>query len=134
MIGTSPTMGTQHFDIQFISQSPITLYGFCEADQASFPMIRSSTTIFCIFLGGNCISWCSKNQPIVSRSSLEAQYRSMAFITAKLAWLSCLLQDIGITLSHLDQLFRDNISALHMFVNPMFHARSKYIELNYHFM
>ncbi|TXG46633.1 hypothetical protein EZV62_008299 [Acer yangbiense] len=52
----------------------------------------------CIYLGANCISWASKKQPTVSRSSSEAKYRSMASTTAELTWITFLLRDIGINI------------------------------------
>lgn len=58
----------------------------------------------------------------------------MASTTAELTWLTFLLRDIGISLSQPPQLFCDNMSALYMSVNPMFHAWSKHIELDYHFV
>ncbi|XP_042511002.1 uncharacterized mitochondrial protein AtMg00810-like [Macadamia integrifolia] len=101
---------------------------------AGCPVIRHSTTGFCTFLGANCISWSAKKQPIVARSSTEAEYCAMATTTAKLTWLSSLLRDIGIPQLQPVMLFGDNLSALHMTVNPVFHARTKHVELDYHFV
>nr|CAN80686.1 hypothetical protein VITISV_033813 [Vitis vinifera] len=70
----------------------------------------------------------------VSRSSAEAEYRSFASSAAGITWLTFLLHDIGIQLCEPPQLLCDNLSALHMTVNPVFHARSKHIELDYHFV
>lgn len=58
----------------------------------------------------------------------------MASTTAEITWLTFLLRDIGISLSHPPQLFCDNLSALYMTVNPLFHARTKHIEIDYHFV
>ena len=126
--------GTQNFGICYLSQSPTSLYAFSDSDWAGCPTTRRSTTGFYVFLGANCISWSSKKQPTVARSSSEAEYHSMVATTAEITWLTFLLRDIGIALSKPPQLFCDNISALHMSVNPMFHARSKHIELDYHFV
>ncbi|GKV21611.1 hypothetical protein SLEP1_g31573 [Rubroshorea leprosula] len=93
-----------------------------------------STTRFCIFLGANCISWSSKKQSTIARSTTEAEYRALASTTAELVWITYLLRDIGISLLNPPQVFSNNISALHMFINPMFHARTKHIELDYHFV
>uniref|UniRef100_A0A2N9I2K2 GAG-pre-integrase domain-containing protein n=1 Tax=Fagus sylvatica TaxID=28930 RepID=A0A2N9I2K2_FAGSY len=76
----------------------------------------------------------SKKQATVSRSSAEAEYRSMSTTTAELTWLLYLLRDIGIHLPNPPVLFCDNTSALHMTVNPVFHARTKHIELDVHFV
>lgn len=58
----------------------------------------------------------------------------MASTAAKITWLTFLLRDIGVPLSKPHELFCDNINALYMSVNPMFHARSKHIELDYHYV
>ncbi|RVW43055.1 Retrovirus-related Pol polyprotein from transposon RE2 [Vitis vinifera] len=107
---------------------------FCDADWAGCINTRRSTSGYCIFLGANCISWSSKRQPIVFRSSAEAEYRSLASNAAEITWLTFLLYDIGIQLREPPQLLCDNLSALHMTVNFVFHARSKHIELDYHFV
>ena len=85
-------------------------------------------------MGANCISWSSKRQPTVSRSSAEAEYRALASTAAELTWITYLYREIGIPLAQPPQLLSDNLSALHMTINPVFHARSKHIELDYHFI
>ncbi|PNY13707.1 putative copia-type protein, partial [Trifolium pratense] len=126
--------GTQNWGLRYLNNTPHSLYGFSDADWAGCPVTRRSTTGYCVFLGANCISWSSKKQPTVARSSTEAEYRSMAHTTAELTWITYLLQDIDVSLPRAPQLFCDNISALHMSVNPVFHARTKHIELDYHFV
>ena len=126
--------GTLHFGLHFSQQSSHNLYGFCDADWAGCPITRRSTSGYCIYLGSNCISWSSKKEPIVARSSSEAEYRAMAVATAEITWIIFLLRDIGVRLHHPPQLFSDNLSALYMTVNPVFHPRSKHIAIDYHFV
>ena len=126
--------GTLDYGIQILSCSSFNLYGFSDADWVGCPDTRRSTTGYCIYLGANCISWASNKQAVVSRSSAEAEYRAMASATTKLTWISYLLRDLGIFPSTPPVLFCDNTSALHMTVNPMFHARTKHIELDFHFV
>uniref|UniRef100_A0A2N9HKR1 Reverse transcriptase Ty1/copia-type domain-containing protein n=1 Tax=Fagus sylvatica TaxID=28930 RepID=A0A2N9HKR1_FAGSY len=126
--------GTLDYGLRLLSRSSLSLYGFSDADWAGCPDTRHSTTGYCIYLGANCISWASKKQATVSRSSAEAEYRSMSTTTAELTWLLYLLRDIGIHLPNPPVLFCDNTSALHMTVNPVFHARTKHIELDVHFV
>ncbi|RVX14187.1 Retrovirus-related Pol polyprotein from transposon RE1 [Vitis vinifera] len=116
--------GTMEHGIRFFKQSSLHLTGFCDADWAGCTNTRRSTSGYCIFLGANCISWSSKRQPTVSRSSAEAEYRSLASSAAKITWLTFLLRDIGNQLREPPQFLCDNLSALHMTVNPVFHARS----------
>lgn len=88
----------------------------------------------CTFLGANCISWSAKKQPIVARSSAEAEYRSMASTATELTWLTFLLRDLHVPLLRPPVLHCDNLSALHLFVNPVLHAMTKHIELDIHYV
>ncbi|KAL6329927.1 hypothetical protein AAG906_039842 [Vitis piasezkii] len=126
--------GTMEHGIRFFKQSSLRLTGFCDADWAGCTNIRRSTSGYCIFLGANCISWSSKRQPTISRSSAEAEYRSFVSSAVEITWLTFLLRDIGIRLCEPPQLLCGNLSALHMIVNPVFHAHSKHIELDYHYV
>ena len=112
----------------------MVLYAFSDADWAGCPITRRSTTGYCTYLGGNCISWSSKKQPTVARSSTEAEYRALASTTAELTWIVYILRDLGLYISQPPTLFCDNVSALHMTINPVFHARTKHIEIDYHFV
>lgn len=94
---------------------------------------RRSITRFCTFLGANCISWSAKKQPTVARSSMEAKYRVLASVAFEVTWISYLLYDIGHTVKP-STLFCDNVSALHLTINPVFHARTKHLEIDYHFI
>ena len=116
------------------SVSAFNLYAFADANWAPCPLTRRSTTGYCTFLGSNCISWCAKKQPTVARSSAEAKYRAMASITTELTWHSYLLGDISIPLPKPPQLFRDNLSALHLTMKLVFHSHTKHIRLDYHFV
>lgn len=70
----------------------------------------------------------------MAQSNAKVEYRSMASTTIELTWLSFLLCDLYIPLYHAPLLHCDNLSALHMTVNPVFHGRSKHIELDYHYV
>ena len=70
----------------------------------------------------------------MARSSAEAEYRSMASTAAEITWLSFLLRDLGIPQPQVPILHCDNLSALYMSVNPILHARTKHIELDYHYI
>ena len=110
------------------------LFDFSDADWAGYPTTRRSTRGFCTFLGRNIISWCAKKQPKISRLSIEVGYHVMANTTMELTWLTFLLHDLQVSQSCPPILFCDNLSALHITINPVFHALSKHIELDYHFV
>jgi len=70
----------------------------------------------------------------VSHSSTEVKYRAMDNTTVELTWLTFILKDLYILMTSPPTLYCDNLSALHITINPVFHARSKHIELDYHFV
>jgi len=86
----------------------------------------------CFFLGKSLISWRTKKQLIVSRSSFEAEYHALASATCELQWILYLLKDLNIQCSKLPVLFCDNQSALHIAANLVFHERTKHLEIDCH--
>ena len=116
----------------YSASSETTLTAFCDADWGACLDSRRSTTGYCIFLGDSLISWRAKKQQTVSRSSSEAEYRSMADTTCELIWLDYLLRDLHCSLTGPAKLFCDNQSALHIASNPVYHERNKHIELDCH--
>ena len=87
---------------------------------------------FCIFLGNSLVSWKSKKQNIVSRSS-AAKYRATTNMTCELVWLLSLSRDFGIEHKQPTILYYDNEVALHISTNPVFHEWPKHIEIDCHF-
>ncbi|KAL0444640.1 UNVERIFIED_CONTAM: Retrovirus-related Pol polyprotein from transposon RE2 [Sesamum latifolium] len=114
------------------SDSSFKLRAYCDADWVSCTDSRRSLTGFCVFFGNALISWKTKKQSTVSRSTAKAEYMSMAATVCELHWLSYLLLDLGVSLRLPIKLFCDNQAAMHIMANPMFLVRTKHIELDCH--
>ena len=100
--------GTLFQGLHLSSTSSPSLQGYSNSDWAGDNTDRRSTTGFCVFLGDSLISWKSKKQTVVARSSAEAEYRALTHATSKIIWLRWLLRDMGINLPNPTPLFFDN--------------------------
>jgi hypothetical protein len=113
--------------------SPI-LHAYSDADYAGCLDTRRSTTGWCMFLGPALISWKSKKQDRVSKSSTESEYRAMSQACSEIFWLQGLLAELGFRQDTPTPLHGDNTSAIHLSANPIFHERTKHIEVDCHFI
>ena len=87
-----------------------------------------------VYLGQNPISWQSKKQSSVSRSSTEAEYRALANTTADIAWIRLILKDLHVFVPSSPVLYCDNQSAIALSLNPVQHPRIKHLETDFHFV
>lgn len=116
----------------FPRSSSLHLQGFSDADWAGCIETRRSISGQCFFLGNSLISWRTKKQMTVSRSSSEAEYRALASAACEMQWLLYLLRDLHVKSSKPPVLFCDNQSALHIAANPVFHERTKHLDIDCH--
>ncbi|KAH9734278.1 hypothetical protein KPL71_017313 [Citrus sinensis] len=110
------------------------LTGYSDADWACDVDDRKSIGAYCIYLGNNLISWSSKKQPIVAKSSTESEYRALSSASSELSWLQSLFSELKIMKLPPPVLWCDNQSAGDLARNPVFHSRSKHIELDVHYI
>ncbi|CAM8884293.1 unnamed protein product [Rhodiola kirilowii] len=116
----------------YLANQHLVLKAYCDADWGACPITRKSITGYSVLFGNCLISWKTKKQSVVSRSSAEAEYRAMAQVSCELVWLTKLLADIKVTIPLPITLHCDNNAALHIARNPVFHERTKHVKLDYH--
>ncbi|RVW35969.1 Retrovirus-related Pol polyprotein from transposon TNT 1-94 [Vitis vinifera] len=107
---------------------------FSDADWAGSVTDRRSTSGYCSFVWGNLVTWRSKKQSVVARSSAEAEFRAMAQGICKGIWLNRLLEELRVPLKHPMVLYCDNQAAISIAKNPVHHDRTKHVEIDRHFI
>ena len=126
--------GTSHYGLQLYKSSSLDLIAYSDADWAGCPDTQKSTSGFCVFLDNNLVSWSSRRQQTISRSSAEAEYRDVANCIAESCWLRQLLQELHHSPTKVTVVYCDNISAMYMSSNPVQHQRTKHVEIDLHFI
>ena len=114
--------------------SSMTLHAFSDADWVGNADDSTSTTAYVTFLGANPVSWSSKKQRTVARSSTEAEYRAVAAAVAEVNWLQNLLQELHFPVSAPPTIYCDNVGTTYLCQNPVFHSRMKHIKVDFHFV
>ncbi|KAB2628709.1 hypothetical protein D8674_033504 [Pyrus ussuriensis x Pyrus communis] len=112
----------------------LRIEGFTDADWAGSVGDRRSTSGYFTFVGGNLVTWRSKKQKVVSRSSAEAEFRGMAHGICELLWLRKLLEGLGFKPKETMRLYCDNKSARDIADNPVQHDRTKHVKVDRHFI
>lgn len=113
---------------------PVELVAYSDSDYAGCPYTRRSTTGYCHFIAGGCVSWRARKQPTVATSSTEAEYRAAYEATQDVIWLRKLLNDFGYPQSHATLLNCDNQGSIALAKNPLFQSRSKHFDNKYHWI
>ncbi|PKU60622.1 Retrovirus-related Pol polyprotein from transposon TNT 1-94 [Dendrobium catenatum] len=125
--------GTLHIGLPLFRDS-LLLKSYADADWAGDSTNRKSISGYCNYIGSSLVSWSVKKQTAVARSSTEAEYRALAAATAEVIWHRRLLQELNCSQSDSTPVFCENTSAIALANNPVFHARTKHIEVDCHFI
>ena len=107
---------------------------YCDANWVGSLVDRNYISRYCVFIGGNLISWNSKEHDVAAKSSAKAKYRAMALATCELIWLKQLLQELRFGKDEQMTLVCDNQATLHVASSPVFHERTKHIEVDCQFI
>nr|GEY42758.1 ribonuclease H-like domain-containing protein [Tanacetum cinerariifolium] len=133
--GCTPVVDpTLYRSLAAILSNTDSLIAYLDADWAGHPTTRRSTSGYYVFLGNNLLSWSSKCQPTLSRSSAKAEYRGVANAVAETCWIWNLIYELHTPLSSATIVYCDNVSAVYLSSNPVQHQRTKHIEIDIHFV
>ena len=124
---------TSAIGIQF-NDRKLNLHAFSDADWAGDLDSRRSTTGYVVFAAGGPIAWQSKLQSTVAASTMEAEYMAAFNAIQECVWIKGVMDEIGLSLDRPITLFMDSKSALCLANNPMYHKRSKHIDIKYHWI
>ncbi|KAH9296016.1 hypothetical protein KI387_039604, partial [Taxus chinensis] len=121
--------GSVDLGLEYKKNENFFLTGYSDSDHAGNIDDRKSTSGFVFFMGSGPISWGSKKQHFVSRSSTEAEYRSAGEAVCEAIWLRRILEGLGIPQDKPTTMYVDNEGVLKLVRNPVFHERTKHIEV-----
>jgi len=107
---------------------------YIDADWAGDLLSRKSTSGYLTFVEGNLVTWRSKTQKVIARSSAEAKFRGMANGLCELLWIKYLLKDLGIKYTGPMNLFCDNKAVIQIAQNHVQHDQTKHVEIDRHFI
>lgn len=110
------------------------LAGYSDADWAGDIDTRRSTSWYVFQICGSTVSWCSKRQSSVSKSSTEAEYIALSVASQEAVWLSRLLKNVGVKQEEPILIYEDNQGAIELSRKPKFHNRTKHIDIAHHFI
>ncbi|KAG8485720.1 hypothetical protein CXB51_019072 [Gossypium anomalum] len=125
---------TIEYGLHFTTAVSLDLVGFSDANWGTDVDDRRSTIGFCVFLGGNPVAWGTKKQQVVSRSTAEAEYRSLAHTAAEVVWLESLLSELHVAPSKKATIWCDNSRAVAVSANSLLHSKFKHVELDLFFV
>ena len=126
--------GTIDYGLLYKKGETCNLVGYCDANYARDHDTRHSTTRYMFSLGTTVVSWSSKRQPTQSLLTTKAKYSAIATVAQESTWLMRPMRNLHQTIDYAVPLKCDNQSTIRLAENLEFHARTKHVELHYHFV
>ena len=126
--------GTSGYGLIYRGNDGYKVCGYSDADWAGDVNTRRSTSGFVFQLGTSTVSWCSRKQATVAKSSTEAEYVALSTATQEVIWLRRFLVNIGVSIKGPVQIYEDNQGAIDIAKNPKHHDRTKHIDVCHHFV
>jgi hypothetical protein len=126
--------GTIDYGLSYVGDHDFTLSGYTDADWAGIVSNRKRTSGCCFSLGSSMISWQTRKQSSIALSTVEAEYIVACSASCEAIWLRKLLTDLFDLDMRATLILCDNQSCINMTENPVFHDRSKHIEIRYHYI
>ena len=126
--------GTTNYGLMYDGNGSNDLQGFSDADWAGDMDTRRSTSGYVFQLGNSTVSWCSRKQATVAKSSTEAEYVALSTATQEGIWLRRLLSGLKVDTRNATVIYEDNQGAIDLSKNPKHHDRTKHIDVCHHFV
>ena len=126
--------GTMSYGRKVSDSENDKVFGFADADWAGDVDSRCSTSGYVFHIGSSTVSWCSRKQATVAKSTTEAEYVSLSLATQEAIWLRRLTTDLGHRMISPTLMYEDNQGVIALSRNPQFHNRTKHIDVCYHFV
>ena len=126
--------GTCELALTYMTEGSLGLTGYSDADWAGDRDAQCPTSGMTFLLQGASITWSSKRQASVALSTVEADYMALSQATQEAVWLQRLLEEVGETTSDGTTIMEDNQGAMATAQNPVFHRRTKHIQIRYHYV
>ena len=120
------------YGLLYKANGHLQVEAYIDVDWAGSVSNRKSIIGYCTFLGGNLITWKSKKQIVVARSSVKDEYRAMTLTLYELIWIKYLLEKLKFVVKLPMTMHYDNQAAIHIASNPVFHEQTKHIEVYCH--
>lgn len=126
--------GTSNHCLFYPVANDLIMQGYCDVDWGTYRMRSRSLTGYCAMLGSSLVSWKTEKKKTVAKCSAEAKYTSMSTTASELVWSASLLKDLQVPVSLPITLYCDNKAAKHIAENPVFHERTKHLNIDCHYV